>query len=187
MQLRRSHFSTAGISKNPAYQKFYIHFFIDNYNANISLYALSCPNLVLGQLKVCKMMFALELSMKKWIKKIWIAGFSVITAIIAFGFSLDKIDILRNNKSYTFDFLHTNPPLLILSPLNIMYFMYENICPSHRWQRWQISVIIISDPNCIFSVSLGPYFCWSHPPLPFWVIVCTCWCRDRPFSWFGYG
>ena len=52
-----------------------------------------------------------------------------------FTVSLDKIDILRNNKSYTFDFLHTNPPLLILSPLNIMYFMYENICPSHRWQR----------------------------------------------------
>ena len=65
MQLRRSHFSTAGISKNPAHQKFYIHFFIDNSNANISLYALSCPNLDLGQLKVFKLMFALELSMKK--------------------------------------------------------------------------------------------------------------------------
>jgi hypothetical protein len=34
------------------------------------------------------MMFALELSMKKWIKKNWVAGFSVIPAIIAFGFSL---------------------------------------------------------------------------------------------------
>ena len=32
-------------------------------------------------------MFALELSMKKWIKKNWVAGFSVIPAIIAFGFS----------------------------------------------------------------------------------------------------
>ena len=65
MQLWRSHFSTAGISENQAHQKFYIHFFIDNSNANISLYALSCPNLDLGQLKVCKLMFALELSMKK--------------------------------------------------------------------------------------------------------------------------
>ena len=90
MQLRRSHFSTAGISKNPVHQKFYTHFFIDNSNANISLYALSCPNLDLGQLKVCKLMFALELSMKKWIKKIWIAGFSVIPAINAFGFSKRK-------------------------------------------------------------------------------------------------
>ena len=43
MQLRRSHFSTAGISKNPAHQKLYIHFFIDNSNANISLYTLSGP------------------------------------------------------------------------------------------------------------------------------------------------
>ena len=65
MQLWRSHFSTAGISKNPANQKFFIHFFIDNSNANIRLYALSCLNLDLGQLKVCKLMFALELSMKK--------------------------------------------------------------------------------------------------------------------------
>ena len=32
-------------------------------------------------------MFASELSMKKWIKKNWVAGFSVIPAIIAFGFS----------------------------------------------------------------------------------------------------
>ena len=45
--------------------KFYIHFFIDNLNANISLYALSCPNFNLGQLKVCKLMFTLKLSMKK--------------------------------------------------------------------------------------------------------------------------
>ena len=34
-------------------------------------------------------MFALELSMKKWIKTNWVAGFSVIPAIIAFGFSSD--------------------------------------------------------------------------------------------------
>ena len=47
--------------------KFYIHFFIDNLNANISLYALSCPNFNLGQHKVCKLMFTLRLSMKKWI------------------------------------------------------------------------------------------------------------------------
>jgi hypothetical protein len=65
MQLRRRHFSTAGITKNPATQKFYIHFFIDNSNANISLYALSFPNFNLGQLKVCKLMFTLKLSMKK--------------------------------------------------------------------------------------------------------------------------
>ena len=65
MQLRRRHFSTAGSTKNPAIQKLFIHFFIDNSNANISLYALSCPNFNLGQLKVCKLMFALELSMKK--------------------------------------------------------------------------------------------------------------------------
>ena len=27
------------------------------------------------------------------------------------NFSLDKMDILRNTKSYTYDFLRTNPPL----------------------------------------------------------------------------
>ena len=41
----------------------------------------------LGQLKVYKLMFALELSMEKWLKKFWAAGFSVIPEIIAFGFS----------------------------------------------------------------------------------------------------
>ena len=40
MQLRRRHFPNTVITKNPANQKFYIHFFIDNYNANISLYTL---------------------------------------------------------------------------------------------------------------------------------------------------
>ena len=45
-------------------------------------------NFNLGQLKVYKLMFALELSMKNWIKKNWVAGFSVIPAIIAFGFSM---------------------------------------------------------------------------------------------------
>ena len=54
-----------GYIENPAHQKFYIHFFIDNSNANISLYALSCPNFNLGQLKVCKLMFTLKLSMKR--------------------------------------------------------------------------------------------------------------------------
>ncbi len=49
MQLWRKHFSNTGITKNPA---------------NISLYILSCPNFNLGQLKVYKLMFALELSMK---------------------------------------------------------------------------------------------------------------------------
>ena len=52
MQLRRRYFSTAGITKNPAIQKKIILFFIDNSNANIILYALSCPNFNLGQLKV---------------------------------------------------------------------------------------------------------------------------------------
>ena len=79
MQLRRRHFLTVVITKNPAIQKFYIHFFIDNPNASISLYALSCPNFNLGQLKVCKLMSALDLSMKKLIKKkldCWIFGYT---------------------------------------------------------------------------------------------------------------
>ena len=45
-----------GSAENPATQKFYIHFI---------LYTLSCPKLKSGQLKVYKLMFALELSMKK--------------------------------------------------------------------------------------------------------------------------
>ena len=53
------------ITKNPAHQKFYIHFFIDNYNANIGLYPLSCPEFDLRQLTVYKRKFTLELSMKK--------------------------------------------------------------------------------------------------------------------------
>ena len=65
MQLRRRHFLNTGITENPADQIFYIHFFINNSNANISLYALSCPKLKFGQLKIYKVMFALELSMKK--------------------------------------------------------------------------------------------------------------------------
>jgi hypothetical protein len=36
-------------------------------------------------------MFALELSMKKRIKKNWIAGFLVIPAIIAFGFRIGDV------------------------------------------------------------------------------------------------
>ena len=56
-----------GYNQNPAIQKFYIHFFIDNFNAHISFYTLSCPDFNLGQLKVYKMKFTLELSMKKWI------------------------------------------------------------------------------------------------------------------------
>ena len=55
-------------NQKSSHPKFFIHFFIDNSNANISLYALSCPNFNLGQLKVCKLMFTLKLSMKKWIK-----------------------------------------------------------------------------------------------------------------------
>ena len=54
-----------GSAENQAVQKFYIHFFIDNSNVNFILYTLSCPKLKSGQLKVYKLMFALELSMKK--------------------------------------------------------------------------------------------------------------------------
>ena len=52
MQLRRRHFPNTVITKNPANQKFYIHFFIDSSNANISLYTLSCPDFNLGQLRL---------------------------------------------------------------------------------------------------------------------------------------
>ena len=55
----------AGITENPAIQIFFIHFFIDNSNANISLHTLTCPKLKFAQLKAYKRMFALELSMKK--------------------------------------------------------------------------------------------------------------------------
>ena len=54
-----------GSAENQAVQKFYIHFFIDNSNADISLLTLSCPDFNLGQLKIYKMKFTLELSMKK--------------------------------------------------------------------------------------------------------------------------
>ena len=54
-----------GYIENPAHQIFYIHFFIDNSNANISLHTLSCPKSKFGQLKAYRLMFALELSMKK--------------------------------------------------------------------------------------------------------------------------
>ena len=65
MQLQRRHFPNTVITENPAIQKFYIHFFINNSNANITLFTLSCPKLKSGQHKVYKLMFALELSMKK--------------------------------------------------------------------------------------------------------------------------
>ena len=48
-----------GSAENPAHQKFYIHFFIDNSNVNFILYTLSCPKLNSGQLKAYKLMFAL--------------------------------------------------------------------------------------------------------------------------------
>ncbi len=60
MQLRRRYFSIAGITKNQAIQKLFIHFFINDSNANISLHTLSCPKLEFGQLKAYKLMFALE-------------------------------------------------------------------------------------------------------------------------------
>ena len=65
MQLHRRHFPNTVITQNPATQKFYIQFFIDNSNANISLYTLSSPDFNLAQLKIYKMKFTLELSMKK--------------------------------------------------------------------------------------------------------------------------
>ena len=52
-------------NQKSSHPKFFIHFFIDNFNANISLHTLSCPKLKFGQLKAYKLMFALELSMKK--------------------------------------------------------------------------------------------------------------------------
>ena len=42
----------AGKSENPADQKLYIHFFIDNLIANISLYALSWPKLNFGSFEI---------------------------------------------------------------------------------------------------------------------------------------
>ena len=65
-------------SSNP---NFFIHFFIDNSIANISLHTLSCPKLTFGQLKAYKLMLALELSMKKGIKIFWIARFLVIPTV----------------------------------------------------------------------------------------------------------
>ena len=62
---RKAKSNYRGYDQNPATQKFYIHFFIDNFNANISLHILSCPKSKFGQLKAYKLMFALELSMKK--------------------------------------------------------------------------------------------------------------------------
>ena len=75
MQLRRRHFPNTVITENPAIQKFYVHFFIDNSNANISLYTLSCPDFNLGQLKVYKMKFTLELSIKNEYKNFGLLGF----------------------------------------------------------------------------------------------------------------
>ena len=65
MQLQRRHFPNTVITENPATQKFYIHFFMDNSNVNFILYTLSCPKLKSGQFKVHKLRFALELLMKK--------------------------------------------------------------------------------------------------------------------------
>ena len=65
MQLWHKHFSTVDITKNPGIKKIFIHFFIDDSNANISLHTLSCPKSKFGQLKAYRLMFALELSMKK--------------------------------------------------------------------------------------------------------------------------
>jgi hypothetical protein len=88
MQLRRRHFPNTVITKDPAIQKFYIHFFIDNSNANISLLTLSCPDFNLGQLKVYKMKFFIRIINEKMDIKFldcWVFGGP---AIIAFGFSI---------------------------------------------------------------------------------------------------
>ena len=42
----------AGKSENPAEQKQFIHFFIDNLIANIRLYALSWPKLNFGSFEI---------------------------------------------------------------------------------------------------------------------------------------
>ena len=52
-------------NQKSSHPKFHIHFFIDNFNVNISLHTLSCPKLKFGQLKAYKRMFTLKLSMKK--------------------------------------------------------------------------------------------------------------------------
>ena len=65
LQAHKAKSNYRGYIENPAHQKFFIHFFIDNSNANISLNTLSCPKSKFGQLKAYRLMFALELSMKK--------------------------------------------------------------------------------------------------------------------------
>ena len=75
MQLQRRHFSTAGITKNPAIQKNFIHFSIGNFIANISLYALSWPKLNFGCYLTLEIIFYALFQWKNELKKIWIAGF----------------------------------------------------------------------------------------------------------------
>ena len=60
-----------GSAKNPATQKVYIHFFIDNSNVNCILYNLSCPKLKSGQLKVKELMPQWFLEGLKFGKKNW--------------------------------------------------------------------------------------------------------------------
>ena len=63
--MRKAKSNYRGYDQNPANQKIFIHFFIDNFNVNIRLHILSCSKLKFGQLKAYKLMFALELSIKK--------------------------------------------------------------------------------------------------------------------------
>ena len=51
-----------GYNQNPAGQIFYIHFFIDNPNANISLYTLSCPELKFRLYLHLKVVYAIIVS-----------------------------------------------------------------------------------------------------------------------------
>ena len=75
---------------------------MDNSNVNFILYTLSCPKLKSGQLKVYKLMFALELSMKKLIKNFgW----------LDFGHTRDNCFWLYYEKAtYILHFLFTLSP-----------------------------------------------------------------------------
>ena len=62
-------------NQKSSHPKFFIYFFIDNSNSNISLYALSCPNFNLGQLKVLQTDVYIKIINEKMNKKFWMAGF----------------------------------------------------------------------------------------------------------------
>ena len=86
MQLRRRHFPNTVITENPAIQKFYIHFFIDIFNANISLFTFSCQDFNLGQHEVYIRIINEKMDIK--FLDCWVFGGP---AIIAFGFKTAKL------------------------------------------------------------------------------------------------